>query len=94
MADTVRFVIPADGDGARLDQALARGVPGLSRRRARVLIDLGGVFVDKRPLQVAGRLVRAGQRVEANLGGASSARSARRRPAPSCRCRSSTRTTS
>ena len=45
MADTVRFVIPADGDGARLDQALARGVPGLSRRRARVLIDLGGVFV-------------------------------------------------
>lgn len=70
MADTVRFVIPADGDGARLDQALARGVPGLSRRRARVLIDLGGVFVDRARCKQAGRIVRAGQTVEANLGGA------------------------
>ncbi|MBL8624330.1 MAG: RluA family pseudouridine synthase [Myxococcales bacterium] len=70
MADTVRFVIPADVDGARLDQALARGVPGLSRRRARVLIDLGGVFVDRARCKQAGRIVRTGQTVEANLGGA------------------------
>ena len=39
MAATVRFVVPDADDGLRLDQALARHVPGLSRRRARV-----GVF--------------------------------------------------
>ena len=70
MADTVRFTVAAEGDGARLDQALAAGVPGLSRRRARALIDLGGVFVDRTRVKVAGRLVRAGQVVEATLGGA------------------------
>ncbi|MBK9036520.1 MAG: RluA family pseudouridine synthase [Myxococcales bacterium] len=70
MADTVRFTIAADGDGTRLDQALAAGVPGLSRRRARALIDLGGVFVDRARVKVASRPVRAGQVIEATLGGA------------------------
>ena len=70
MADTVRFTVDAATDGARLDQALPRGVPGLSRRRARVLIDLGGVFVDRARVKQAGRIVRAGQVIEATLGGA------------------------
>ncbi len=70
MAHAVRFVVLEADDGVRLDQALARHVPGLSRRRARVLIDLGGVFVDRGRVKVAGRLVRAGQAIEANLGGA------------------------
>ncbi len=70
MAHAARFVVPDADDGMRLDLALARHVPGLSRRRARVLIDLGGVFVDRGRVKVAGRLVRAGQAVEANLGGA------------------------
>ncbi len=70
MAATVRFVVPDADDGLRLDQALARHVPGLSRRRARVLLDIGGVFVDRARVKVAGRVVRAGQVVEANLGGA------------------------
>lgn len=70
MADTIRFQVAAADDGARLDQVLARGVPGLSRRRARVLIDIGGVFVDRARVKVAGRLVRAGQEIEATLGGA------------------------
>jgi 23S rRNA pseudouridine1911/1915/1917 synthase len=70
VAHAVRFVVPDADDGLRLDQALARHVPGLSRRRARVLIDLGGVFVDRGRVKVAGRPVRAGQAVEANLGGA------------------------
>jgi 23S rRNA pseudouridine1911/1915/1917 synthase len=56
--------------GLRLDQALAARVPGLSRRRARLLLDIGGVFVDGRRVKVAGRLVRAGEKVMANLGGA------------------------
>jgi 23S rRNA pseudouridine1911/1915/1917 synthase len=70
MAHAVRFVVPDADDGLRLDQALARHVPGLSRRKARVLIDLGGVFVDRGRVKVAGRPVRAGQAIEANLGGA------------------------
>ncbi|MEZ4401190.1 MAG: RluA family pseudouridine synthase [Kofleriaceae bacterium] len=70
MADTVRFTVAAATDGLRLDQALPLGVPGLSRRRAKVLIDLGGVFVDRARVKQAGRVVRAGQVIEATLGGA------------------------
>ncbi|HVU52548.1 MAG TPA: RluA family pseudouridine synthase [Polyangia bacterium] len=56
--------------GLRLDQALAARVPGLSRRRARLLLDIGGVFVDGRRVKVAGRLVRAGEQIVAHPGGA------------------------
>jgi 23S rRNA pseudouridine1911/1915/1917 synthase len=49
---------------------LAARVPELSRRRARVLLDLGGVFVDRVRIKMAGRLMKAGQEVVANLGGA------------------------
>lgn len=45
-------------------------MPELSRRAARVLIDLGGVFVDGQRTKIAGRSVRAGQRVVAHVGGA------------------------
>jgi len=47
-----------------------RHVAGLSRRKARAVIDLGGVFVDKARVKVAGRPVRAGQHIEVNIGGA------------------------
>lgn len=69
-AESVTFVITQDEAGARLDQVLPARVPGLSRRRARVLIDLGGVFVDKRRVKIAGRPLRAGEKIEAHLGGA------------------------
>jgi 23S rRNA pseudouridine1911/1915/1917 synthase len=49
---------------------LAAHVPELSRRRARVLLDVGGVFVDDTRAKQAGRPVAAGQRVVAHLGGA------------------------
>jgi 23S rRNA pseudouridine1911/1915/1917 synthase len=65
-----RFVVSPEGGGLRLDQALAASVPGLSRRQARVLLELGGVFVDGARVKVAGRVVRAGQVVVANVGGA------------------------
>ncbi len=64
-----RFVVAPEDDGLRLDQALAKCVPGLSRRRARVLVDLGGVYIEKARVKVASRPVRAGQVVEAVLGG-------------------------
>ncbi len=65
-----RFAVASDDNGLRLDQVLPRHVPGLSRRKARAVIDIGGVFVDKTRVKVAGRIVRAGQMIEVNIGGA------------------------
>jgi 23S rRNA pseudouridine1911/1915/1917 synthase len=65
-----RFQVAADEGGLRLDQVLPRHVPGLSRRKARSVIDIGGVFVDKTRVKVAGRPVRPGQTIEVNIGGA------------------------
>src|SRR5690606_19417442 len=56
--------------GLRLDQVIPRHVAGLSRRKARAVIDLGGVFVDRARVKVAGRPVRAGQIIEVTIGGA------------------------
>lgn len=64
-----RFVVGPDDQGKRLDQVLAANVPGLSRRQARALLDIGGVFVDGSRTKVAGRAMRAGQTVVANIGG-------------------------
>jgi 23S rRNA pseudouridine1911/1915/1917 synthase len=64
------FEVPADDAGLRLDQVIPKHVPGLSRRKARAVIDLGGVFVDRARVKVAGRPVRAGQVIEVNVGGA------------------------
>lgn len=63
-----RFVIGPDEAGLRLDQALSLRVPDLSRRKARALLDFGGVFVDGARVKVAGRPVRPGQEVVAVLG--------------------------
>ncbi len=52
------FVVAAGG--ARLDQVLAASVPGLSRRRARLLIERGSVSVDGRCVRNMGRGLRPG----------------------------------
>jgi 23S rRNA pseudouridine1911/1915/1917 synthase len=72
MPDPTRITLTVEPDdqGLRLDQLLAARVPGLSRRRARVLIDIGGVFIDGRRVKVASRPARAGEEVVAHLGGA------------------------
>jgi 23S rRNA pseudouridine1911/1915/1917 synthase len=62
------FAVTADDAGMRLDQILPRHVDGLSRRKARAVIDLGGVFVDRARVKVAGRTLRAGQMVEVVIG--------------------------
>jgi 23S rRNA pseudouridine1911/1915/1917 synthase len=67
---TFRFTVSREDDGRRLDQVLAARVPHLSRRKARLLLDIGGVFVDGARTKVAGRAAREGQVVVANLGGA------------------------
>lgn len=68
--EKVTFTVGDDDAGRRLDQVLAARVPGLSRRQARVLLDIGGVFVDGRRVKVAGRPARAGEKVVAVVGGA------------------------
>jgi 23S rRNA pseudouridine1911/1915/1917 synthase len=64
------FAVPVEDAGLRLDQVIPKHVPGLSRRKARAVIDLGGVFVDRARVKVAGRPVRPGQVIEVNIGGA------------------------
>lgn len=68
--ETHTFKVTAADKGLRLDQLLAAHVPDLSRRKARVLLDLGGVFVDGARTKVAGKMLRPGQMVVANVGGA------------------------
>ena len=70
MSNKSVFTVAADETGLRLDQVLPRHVAGLSRRRARAVIDEGGVFVDRARVKVAGRPVRAGQTIEVNVGAA------------------------
>ncbi|MDB4956636.1 MAG: pseudouridine synthase [Myxococcales bacterium] len=64
------FEVTAEETGLRLDQVIPRHVEGLSRRKARAVIDLGGVFVDRSRVKIAGRTVRAGQKIEVSVGGA------------------------
>ncbi|MEO8702478.1 MAG: RluA family pseudouridine synthase [Kofleriaceae bacterium] len=63
------FQVDAGDEGLRLDQAIAKRVEGLSRRKARAVIDLGGVFVNRSRMKVASRPVHAGQTIEVNLAG-------------------------
>ncbi len=63
-----RFVVASADAELRLDQLLAKYVAGLSRRKARVALDIGGVFVDNARVKVAGRILRPGQVVEVTLG--------------------------
>ncbi len=70
MTAKYRFAVADDEAGLRLDQVLPRHVEGLSRRKARAVIDTGGVFVDRARVKIAGRPVRAGQTIEVSIGGA------------------------
>jgi 23S rRNA pseudouridine1911/1915/1917 synthase len=70
LVDRAQFEVSADEAGMRLDQVVPKHVAGLSRRKARAVIDLGGVFVDRARVKVAGRPVRKGQLIEVNVGGA------------------------
>ncbi len=67
---TASFTVTDEEAGLRLDQLLPLRVQGLSRRRARVVIDLGGVFVDKKRVKIAGRPMHAGEQVVVHMGGA------------------------
>jgi 23S rRNA pseudouridine1911/1915/1917 synthase len=68
--ERVAFTVGDADVGRRLDQVLAARVPELSRTQARVLLDIGGVFVAGRRVKVASRKVHAGEKVVAVMGGA------------------------
>ena len=69
-AEKFRVRVEKEDQGLRLDQYLALRVPELSRRKARVLLDIGGVFVNRARVKVASRKVKEGQLIEVHLGGA------------------------
>jgi RluA family pseudouridine synthase len=62
-----RHAFTAEPTDTRLDQAVARGVPGLSRRRARTLIEQGSVFVDGTRIRVQARGLKPGARIEVSI---------------------------
>ncbi len=77
-----RIVVALEDEALRLDQLVARRVPGLSRGDARVLLAQGAVFVDRRRVKIASRRLSAGQVVEVWVGGALARARATARRAP------------
>jgi 23S rRNA pseudouridine1911/1915/1917 synthase len=66
-ASSQRMLVRAEEAGKRLDLLLAERVPELSRRRARLLIAAGAVWIDGRRVLVQSRPVAAGQEVVCQL---------------------------
>jgi 23S rRNA pseudouridine1911/1915/1917 synthase len=77
-----RFEVESGDADLRLDQLLARRIPGLSRGAARVLLGIGGVFVDRARARIASRKLHPGQVVEAWIGGTLERATASTSPAP------------
>jgi 23S rRNA pseudouridine1911/1915/1917 synthase len=69
-ARPTRFTVAPEDAGLRLDQLLAKRVPELSRRTARKVLLIGGVFVEGARVKVASKVVQPGRTVEVYLGGA------------------------
>src|SRR5689334_6874903 len=51
-------------NGMRLDHAISEGVPGMSRRRAKAIIDMGGAYLNKKRMRIASRAVRKGDLID------------------------------
>lgn len=58
------FLVPAELAGERLDRAMARVAPGVTRGEARRLIAAGVVFLGGRRTGISSRAVRAGERLQ------------------------------
>ena len=58
------FVVPPELAGERLDRAMARVAPSVTRGEARRLIAAGVVFVGGRRTAISSRAVRAGERLQ------------------------------
>lgn len=51
-------------NGMRMDHAVAESIPGMSRRRAKAIIDTGGVYLNRKRIRVASRTVGKGDQIE------------------------------
>jgi len=60
---THNFTVAPPSSGKRLDVYLVEAGLGLSRRRIRQIIDVGGVYVNKRRIRIASRQVQTGDKV-------------------------------
>lgn len=76
------FIVAPDDAGLRLDQLLAKRVPGLSRRTARKVLEIGGVFVERTRIKIGSKLIQPGRKVEVYVGGALEAVTAAEKEAP------------
>lgn len=65
-----RFTVASDDAGLRIDQLLAKRVPELSRRSARKVLLVGGVYVERARVKVASKVIQPGRIVDVYLGGA------------------------
>lgn len=50
--------------GMRLDHAIADAIPGMSKRRAKAIIDVGGAYLNRKRIRVASRTVGKGDQIE------------------------------
>ena len=64
------FTVAPDDAGLRLDQLLAKRVPGLSRRTARKVLLIGGVYVESSRIKIGSKIIQPGRKVDVHLGGA------------------------
>jgi 23S rRNA pseudouridine1911/1915/1917 synthase len=76
------FTVPDEDAGLRIDQLLAKRVPGLSRRTARKVLLIGGVFVERARVKIASKIIQPGNQVDVHLGGALEAVTAAEKLAP------------
>lgn len=51
-------------NGMRLDAAISESIPGLSRRRAKAIVDMGGAYVNKKRVRIASKTVGKGDRID------------------------------
>jgi 23S rRNA pseudouridine1911/1915/1917 synthase len=64
------FTVTPEDAGLRIDQLVAKHVPGLSRRTARKVLLIGGVFVESARVKIASKIIQPGHKVDVHLGGA------------------------
>lgn len=62
------FSVPDQSAGLRLDQAVGRHLPDLSRETAKKFIALGAVWINERRVQILSTKVRAGDAVSVYIG--------------------------
>jgi RluA family pseudouridine synthase len=60
----IDITIEKPQDGMRLDLALVAVDVGLSRRKIRTIIDVGGCYLNRKRIRVASRTVRQGDRIQ------------------------------